>query len=148
MKKVYLLAVIVFLFSACTKEVTEVVAPNVYTGIFTVGDGDWKAGTDDETGLYYYCTFTEPKLTKEVFDYGVMQAFLYGKNRDSLSPLPFSDFLVDANNFEWEEHFTVEYEVGYITFILKVSDHAPMFDGNTQILPFYTAYDFLVRFLW
>lgn len=148
MKKIYLLAMIVFLFNACTQNTTELVAPNVYSVAFTVGDNNWKKGLDDETGTYYYCTFTEPKLTQEVFNYGVMQAFIYGKNRDSLSPLPFSDFLIDENNYKWEEHFTVEFEVGLITFILKVSDHVPMFEGKDPILPFYTVYDFLVRFLW
>ncbi|MCL1937878.1 MAG: hypothetical protein FWF52_05735 [Candidatus Azobacteroides sp.] len=158
MKKIFLLIMIIGFFSACTKEVTEeitevtaVVEPNVYSKTYTVEDANWKVGNDDMTGIYYYCTFNEPKLTSEVFEYGIMQAFLCGRNINSLSPLPYSDFVIDDDtNYQWEEHFTVEFEEdGNITFILKVSDHANMLDkdGN-QILPYYTKYQFLVRFLW
>jgi len=144
MKKICFWVMVISLFSACTRDVTEVtqvVGPNIFTDNYTIGDNDWIKGTDDKTGIYYYCTFNVPELTQNVFNNGILQAFLYGRNIDTLCPLPYSDFLVDDNNNQWEEHFTVEFEKGAITFILKESDHAGM-------LPFYTEYRFFVRLLW
>jgi hypothetical protein len=94
---------------------------------------------NDDLGRYYYCQIPEPNLTNEVFYYGVMQAF-YLPAEGVLTPLPFSDFRI-INGYEVEEYFTVEFEPGYVTFILKTSDHANRF-------PYFSAYDFSVTFLW
>jgi hypothetical protein len=140
-----LVAFFALIFSSCTtNEVTEVteIVPYTYTKIFTITDRDWIKGSDD-TGIYYYCEIAEPKLTDEVFDYGILQAYKFYKvdGRDTMTPLPYSDFIINGG-YKWEEHFTVDFQPGYITFILKTDDHD---DGS---LPFYSSYEFLVRFLW
>ncbi|MDR0865219.1 MAG: hypothetical protein LBO74_09870 [Candidatus Symbiothrix sp.] len=146
MKKITLIltAFLTLVLSSCTKDeyITEVVEPYTYTQRYTVTDNDWKEDFDD-SGRYYYCQIREPNLTNEVFDYGVMQAFLYytQDGRNTASPLPFSDFIVDQYGYKWEEQLSVEFQPGYITFILKIDDHADSYS-------LYPSYDFLVRFLW
>ena len=153
MKKCALLALITILFSACiteTREVVEtivvketvVVEPNTFTGKYRIYAEDMTE-RHDLAGTYYEYEFGEAALTDEVFDYGILQAFLYytKDEKNTLCPLPFSDFLVDENGYQWEEHFTVEFQPGVIKFIQKISDHA-------DELPIAEFYEVLVRFLW
>ncbi|MDR0540777.1 MAG: hypothetical protein LBH19_01035 [Dysgonamonadaceae bacterium] len=144
MKKLGLLALLVVFFTACTKEYITEENVNVYSysRYFQVTRNQWKKATDQNNYfLYYYCTFSEPRLTNEILDNGSMNAYLYYKidGLDTFSPLPYSDFIVDAD-YKWEEQLTVEFQPGYITFILKIDD-------------FYAVspleyYNFVVRFLW
>jgi len=113
-----------------------------YKHDYTVTAKDWKVGTDDASGNYFYCEFSEPNLTQDVYDYGTMQAFLY-MNGDNISPLPFDDFWVDPNTgYMWTEQVTCEFQPGYVTFILKYNDHL------TDNTPSYNQYDFRVQFTW
>jgi len=150
MKKITLLTLIVLLFASCgdkiteiteVTQVTQVVDPYTFTDVYRIFAEDMII-REDITGVYFEYEFVEPALTKTVFDYGILQAFLYYKkdNRDTLCPLPFSDFVV-KDGFQWEEQFTVEFQIGRIKFIQKVSDHSPD-------LPIAEFYDVLVRFLW
>ena len=134
-------------FSSCNEYypveyVYETVYVNSFTRDYTVKAGDWKIGDDDESGPYFYYEFQEKDLTKEIYDYGAMMAFLK-MNNDNLSPLPFSDFwYINAyGGYDRAEQVTVEFRTGYITFILKYSDHAIGDD------PYYN-YSFRVRFMW
>jgi hypothetical protein len=152
MKKFMLIALVAILFTACGDEyITEQVAPNTYFNSFTIPYNDWDK-TSDDTGLYFYAKFHLDDLSKdsynEVFDSGIMQAFLEypkdGKVTDS--PLPFTDFIYIRNaygNYEkWEEQFTVEFQPdGWVTFILKTDDHADDY-------PFFDEYTFILKFLW
>ena len=145
MKKFTLLASIVLLLSSCineTKRIVETVEPYTFTNTYRVY-ADEMAERSDVAGTYYECEIREPKLTNEVFEYGILQAFLYYKKdgKDTLCPLPFSDFLVDNDGYQWEEQFTVEFQPGVIKFIQKISDHAPDPPASAY-------YDVLVRFLW
>ena len=146
MKKYTLLALIVLLFSGCINHakdvIVEQVAPNTFTEVYTIYAEDMSKRVD-LAGTYFEYEFSEPALTNEVFDYGILQAFLYYKkdNRDTLCPLPFSDFLVTNDGYQWEEHFTVEFQPGRIKFIQKISDHS-------DELPIADFYEILVRFLW
>jgi len=93
-------------------------------------------------GSYFFCQFAVPQLTAEVLKYGIMNCYLryFLNDKEILSPLPFSDFFVRDGN-RWEEQITVEYEVGYVTFIMKYDDQAPM-------PQYYDEYEFLLRLLW
>ena len=144
MKKVILLSGLIVLFTSCTvNEITEVreVKPYTFTQTYRIYAKDMET-RKDPAGTYYEYQFKESNLTDEVFDYGVMQAFLYytkdGKN--TLCPLPFSDFVVRGNN-QWEEQFSVEFQPKMIKFIQKISDHS-------SELPISEYYDVFVRFLW
>jgi hypothetical protein len=159
MKKIIFMGLIVLAFSACQDTyTTEEYYTNVhtYSKAYTIGwylDKDveyyWEDDGYDDTGLYYYCTIEEPNLTKEVFQYGQLNAYLYYMPKDVnsrvLSPLPFSDFLTGTDQYgnfiKWEEQLTVEFEPGFITFILKFDDHA-------QLDPSFDPYDFAVKFMW
>jgi len=112
---------------------------NIFTQDYIVKQNDWKMGTDDASGMYYYCEFRESNLTQYIYDNGIMQAFLY-TNNGNISPLPFNDYWTD--NGMYTEQITCEFVPGYITFIVKASDH----DAN--FLPSYSEYDFNVRFMW
>jgi hypothetical protein len=138
MRKIILLALLALTFSACEFNTTEEVAPRVYTETYTVEYRDWTQG-NDALGIHYYCRIRESNLTNEVFDYGVMQAFFFSAGR-VLIPLPFSDFRI-INGYEVEEYFTVEFEPGYVTFVLRTSD-------QVAELPRFESYDFSVTFLW
>lgn len=141
MKKFTWLILFVWILAACNEytNVTEVVEPYTYTRQISVNREDWRRIQDENNpGIYHYCQVKETNLTDYIFDNGVMQAFLY--DRGTMSPLPFSDFVNDENKYYGEEHFTVEFQPGYVTFILKT-------DYNTG-LPYYNYYDFMIRFLW
>ena len=133
-------ALFVFAFTSCGDTITEVqqvVQPNTLTRTYTVGASDWSTGSDD-VGPYLFCAFREPALTSTIFNNGTMTAYLRFSN-GNLSPLPFSDFWVDQNGYQYEEYVTCEFEPGWVTFIFKADDQflAPTFD-----------YEFLVRFMW
>lgn len=117
-------------------------APYSFSQVYTVHFKDLEVDSDP-TGSYYYYEFKEPKLTSYIFDNGVMQAFLYHEkyNEDTMSPLPYSDFIVDSNGYKWEENISVDFQPGYIMFIFKVDDH--ILEGLA-----FKSYDFRVRFLW
>jgi hypothetical protein len=104
----------------------------------------WLEGSDD-SGHYYYCEIREPRLTNYIMNKGMINAYLSyvpkGTDYSVLAPLPFSDFIVDQYNYKWEEHLTVEFSTGWITFILKIDDHVP-------IEPFYPDYTFVVKCMW
>jgi len=134
--------VLITFFSSCTYEKVypvEEVYVDSYTKNFTVKISDWHIGTDDESGNYFYYEFAEPNLTQTVYDFGVMIAYLR-MNDGNLTPLPFNDYWKEGE-YMWTEQVTVEFRPGYVTFILKYSDHA------TNITPYYD-YMFRVRFMW
>lgn len=141
MKKFGLLALIAVLFASCGDEITQIVEPNTFTKVYKIY-ADEMAERVDLAGVYYEYEIREPNLTDEVFDYGILQAFLYYRKdgKDTFCPLPFSDFIV-SGSFQWEEQFTVEFQPGTIKFIQKISDHS-------SNLPLAESYEILVRFLW
>jgi hypothetical protein len=146
MKKVFFIALLVLILPACTTkefyEVTEVVVPNTFTQIYEIYAEDMVKEIDRAGNPYYEYEFVETALTRTVFDTGILQAFLYYKKDgvDTMSPLPISDFMLE-NGYQWEEQFTIEFQVGKIKFIQKISDH-------TDDFPAFISYTILVRFLW
>jgi len=128
---------LLMLFFISCEEKTEV---NVYvfTENYTVKPNDWNVGNDDESGPYFYYEFREPNLTQQIYDRGIMQAFIVLRNQN-ISPLPFDDFWYE-DGYRWTEQVTCEFRPGYVTFILKYNDHAAE--------KAYYTYDFRVRFMW
>jgi len=132
---------IAFLSSCEVKEIHEdyyEVYLSSFTANYSVFKRDWKVGNDD-SGDYLYYEFRETNLTQYIYENGAMQAFLVMEN-GNLTPLPFNDYWIDVD-YMWTEQVTCEFRPGYVTFILKYSDHA------SEILPYYD-YTFRVRFLW
>jgi hypothetical protein len=142
MKKLSLLALLALLFVSCGDEIIQTVEPNTFTSTYRIYANEM-IEREDPAGTYFEHSLREPNLTNEIFDYGILQAFLYYEKdgRSTLCPLPFSDFLIAEDGYQWEEHFTVEFQPGIIKFIQKISDHA-------TDAPVSTYYDVLVRFLW
>ena len=135
------IVMIVFL-SSCRKNdpVNQVVEPYTFSKDYTVNYKDWKKGSDD-SGIYFYRTFSVPDLTQYIFDNGTMQSFrMFEDGR--LYPLPFNDYWIDNTGFMYTEQITCEFLPGQVTFIVKASDHNPDF------LPTFDDYYFNVRFLW
>ncbi|MDH8702232.1 hypothetical protein M2138_001592 [Dysgonomonadaceae bacterium PH5-43] len=143
MKKFVLFGLLALLFSSCEDDVTQVVEPGSFSKVYSIHIDDMERVVD-ESGAYFFYSFKERELTNYIFNNGVMQAFLYYKidGKSTLCPLPFSDFIVDEYNYKWEEQLTVEFQPGYINFILKLDDHA-ISEGAA-----YFEYDILVKFLW
>ena len=143
MKKIILLTFVVVLFSACgdkITEVTEVVEPFSHSLYVTIRPNEWKMD-EDATGVYFYREISEPKLTTEVLEYGIMQAFYRYRldendNADRYAPLPYEDYWID----NYIQHFTVEFSEGLVTLIYKTS--------LGEEYPPSASYSFLVRFLW
>ena len=133
------LVAIAFLSSCQTTEVYEEYYVDSFSKDYTVKQNGWSRGDDDESGIYYYREFPVPELSEYIYDHGIMQAFLV-MNNGNLSPLPFDDFWLLGNGTYRTEQVTCEFRPGYITFILKYSNHA----SDT---PYYD-YKFRVRFLW
>jgi len=126
-------------FPSCTVNEIHEEYMNSFTQNYTVRRKDWKVGSD-VTGFYYYYEFKERDLTQFVYDRGVMQAFLFMED-DNLTPLPFNDYWKDDDGYLWTEQVTCEFRPGYVTFIVKSSDHE-------LIPPHFDVYDFNVRFMW
>jgi len=142
-KKLTVLVLVMIAFlSSCQKNDPVQNYTNYYAQDYTVKQGDWKKGSDDKSGMYYYCVFQESNLTQYIYNNGVMQAFLY-TNNGNISPLPFNDYWIeDTTGYMYTEQITCEFVPGYITFIVKASDH------NENFLPSYSEYDFTVRLMW
>ena len=143
MKKLIAIAFAAFVLSSCSDtfhitEVIEVVEPLSFTRTFVVPQHHWTLASDDLGNIYFFREFEVPQLTRDVFDFGVMQAFMFYsvEGRNTLSPLPFTDFFGG-----WAEHFTVEFQQGFVTFIMKPHN-------QDLYLPYADRYEFLVRFLW
>jgi hypothetical protein len=145
MKKLIVIALTAFILLSCTRDnyITEIVFPDTFTEFYEVRRNQWREGNNVTHGVHYYFEIQENALTRDVWEFGVMQAFLiYDRNgREIISPLPFSDFFVDDDGVRWEEHITVEFTRGRITFILKNDD-------QKFVRPFFDDYEFMVRFLW
>jgi len=141
-RKLTVIAVVMIAFlTSCQKNDPPQDYLNLYTQDYSVFQKDWNVGDDDESGMYYYYEFKESNLTQYIYNNGVMQAFLV-TNNGNISPLPFNDYWVDNTGYMSTEQITCEFRPGYVTFIVKASDHDPHF------LPYYDAYDFKVRFAW
>ena len=152
MKKFILPVLIVLLFSACTTEeyYDSYYDTEIFNRTYSIDSRDWKVG-EDITGVHLYYGFEEPRLTRDVFNNAILNSYLYFEldgGGSVLSPLPFSDFRLNRHNYKWEEQLTVEYEVGYITFILKIDDHALSDDTDRSVeIPIADWYDINVRFI-
>jgi hypothetical protein len=134
-------------FSACGDRITEEYNVNSFSKSFIVYKSEGKFSPqwefyEDGDGRYFYCSFRVPELTDEVLKYGVMNCYFryFLNEKEILSPLPFSDFFV-RDDYQWEEQITVEYEVGYVTFIMK-------YDDQTDFPQYYDNYEFVLRLLW
>ena len=138
-KKWAVLAIVMIasLTSCETKEIYETYVSS-FTADYTVRANDWKIGNDD-SGDYFYYEFRESNLTQYIYDKGAMQAFLM-VGSGNLTPLPFNDYWKE-DTYMWTEQVTCEFRPGYVTFILKYSDHA------VNVSPYYD-YTFRVRFMW
>jgi hypothetical protein len=141
MKKCLFLSVfaLIFALSSCSdKYITEVT--EVYVDVITINykvkATDWLVGSDD-SGDYLYYTFTEPKITRDVFERGLVVPYMVSFD-GNLSPLPFDDSWSDGHGYRWTEQVTCEFKTGEITFIFKANDHS--------LEPYYD-YDFVVKIM-
>jgi hypothetical protein len=126
-------------FSSCgDRYVTEenYIAPEVYTRDFRININHWQKA-EDMTGIYYYAEYEEPKLTDEILNYAILQAFYCYTldNEDRYALLPYEDYWANL----YTEYFTVEFSRGMITFLYK---------NNANVYAPERQYDFRVRFLW
>ncbi|MDL2257442.1 hypothetical protein LJC06_04475 [Bacteroidales bacterium OttesenSCG-928-I14] len=151
MKKFFLLTIVAALFASCLPDENYYITEEHYnvkteTKKYSVTDEMWKVAVDARGDNYLYYTFDLPELTKHVFEKGVMDAYLYfipeGMNESVLSPLPYSDFVVQENGYKYEEHITAEFGVGFVSFIVKVDDHEV---GDVLA---YLQHDFIVKLIW
>jgi hypothetical protein len=135
MKKLALLTLVVLFFGSCESNDPEPVEPVYsFTETYTVNPNHWQ---EDSSGNYLYYEFSEPALTRYIYENGIMNAYL--KVENGLSPLPFDDFWLDNSNNKWTEQITCEFSPGLITFIFKTDDF---------VLDPPKPYTFLVRFMW
>ena len=139
------LVMIVFLSSCQIKEIHEEYMNSFTQDYSVVNKNHWEVGDDDQSGIYFFVEFKEPNLDPFIFDRGAMQAFIF-VNNGNISPLPFNDYWKewDAYNnsyYMFTEQVTCEFRPGYVTFIIKSSDHE-------MVRPHYDLYEFRVRFMW
>jgi len=93
----------------------------------------WVPAFDDLMGPYFEFEFKIPELTKFVFEQGAVVCYRIqninygGRNIVVQTPLPYT-FYGEENGFYYSENYTYEISVGYINFIVKVSD----FDTSAQ----------------
>jgi len=136
-----------FLVSCGNEYYTEKVYVNSTTKYYTINK--WiledtppvRGEYDDSNYTYFYCDIYEPALTNEVFDYGIMSAYLTDKkNKSIISPLPYNDYYRSPRGSMWTEQVTCEFSPKYIRFIVKYND----FEINEPPM----EYTFMVRFVW
>ncbi|MDL2323026.1 hypothetical protein LJC52_03470 [Bacteroidales bacterium OttesenSCG-928-A17] len=149
MKKIALITLIGVLFAGCTTEEYYETYVNDYQKNYTIrsnprqGEYGWKLVSDEEYGVYYCCIIKDKNLTNEVFNYGIMTAYLryvYPGEGVDLHVLPFDDFYIKDGN-QWTEQVSCAFRPGEIVFMLKNDD-------QIDILPIREAYEFQVRFMW
>jgi hypothetical protein len=110
------------------------IEPEVYTRDFKINK--WQQA-EDMTGVYYFAEYEEPRLTNEILNNAILQAF-YCYSLDNVERyvlLPYEDYWANL----YTEYFTVEFSRGMITFLYK---------NNTNFNAPVGQYDFRVRFLW
>ena len=143
MKKSGLLALVLILLTGCVEK-NEYYNVYDFQKNYTVKANDWVEASDEDFGVYFYCQIKEPALTYDVFNYGIMTAYMYYVQPQSrvteLYLLPFDDYFVDSYGYRWSEQVSCSFSPGYITFILK-------YDEQTHFKPSLN-YEFQVRFLW
>ena len=142
MKKLIFIAIAALMLSSCVRDnfITEIVLPEVWENDFRILRSDWQWAEDELGNPYFWVERRVNQLNMEVLTYGQMQAFFITA-RGALAPLPFSEFFEDSYGNRWGEHFTIEFEHRYITFIMRSDDLA-------SVLPVRPFYEFNVRFLW
>lgn len=148
MKKIACITLLGILLASCTTkkyyEVIEEVAPNFFYKDITVRQNQW-VPYGDEVGDYYYYEVDEPRLTRDVINYAIMETYymykLSGLEETRYIPLSHSEFW-GGEYLGIQEYFTVEYSVGLITLMYKSSDNAP----EPPLLE--EAYTFQSRFMW
>ena len=125
-KLIILVLVVIALFSGCNNN-EEV---NIYSREFTVAPGQWEfAGALWDGAYYEYWKYEVPvvQLTKQVFEKGVVMAYLMQQN--AKSPLPYTIFDIvevtdgdDHWNIQYEENYSFEFRPNYVTFMVKFSE--------------------------
>ena len=116
---------------------------------YVVYSEDWKLfdvppvgnEPEDSNWTYFYFDFREPALTNQIFNQGMMNAFLITSDRPRVyAPLPFDDYFKEGGIIGRTEHVTCEFSLQNIRFIVKYNDFyvkRPPMD-----------YTFMVRFAW
>ena len=143
--RLFLLFPVLFI-SSCNIEEVDL---NTETKYYTVFSRDWilldvppvSTEPEDSKWTYYYYDFKESRLTRNMFNYGMMNAY-FTDDRDNsiITPLPYDNYYISRRGSVWTEQVTCEFSPGNIRFILKYSD----FDVNRAPL----NYSFMVRFAW
>ena len=128
-------------------EVVETIYVDSHTEYSTVTTDRWRKydqpnDLESSNWSYFYYDLNVPKLTNEVFDYGIMNAYLTMGSKSKVSPLPFDDFYLDHNdnNHRWTEQVTCEFAPGRVRFIVKYNDF------SLDVPPY--DYTFMIRFMW
>jgi len=134
-----LAALSILAFTSCDTNNVQQVYLNTKTLRYSVTYDDWNIGTDD-SGDYLYYTVSEPQLTRDIFNNGLIVPYMEFSD-GTLTPLPLSDFWIDDTYGKIEEQITCEISQGSVTFILKADDHV------TE--PYhYDEYDFALKLAW
>ncbi len=132
--KLLVAAVVAFtLFQGCTKEyITE--GCQVYTKDYNVHPNDWQKNEGSElpgSDNYFYASFNNPYITKEVIAHGTVQAYIYaiydaGNHLGAWNPLPFvypvQIITTEGDKVIVAENTRFEYEEGKVTFVLQDLD--------------------------
>ncbi|MDR1437347.1 MAG: hypothetical protein LBI65_04430 [Candidatus Symbiothrix sp.] len=137
MEKNIFIAIFALIFSACTFNEYEKTDSDYYSEYITISERQWETVYYEGNLLYYYCEFDFP-LTPDIINYKPIDVYYETPDEGYLTPLPYSTFIIDRS-YKYEEHLTVEYEPGRITFILK-------YDDQLDVPPRYDYYRFLVKF--
>ena len=125
---------------------------NTETIYYTVYPRDWvkvdfpPVGNEleDSGWTYFYYDFREPKLTNQVFNKGVMNAYLvtYDGQITVLTPLPFDNYYRDNYARKaWTEQVTCEFSPQNVRFIAKFNDFEVNYRNPLK-------YTFMVRLAW
>jgi hypothetical protein len=95
---------------------------------YTVEAKDWQlVGRPDAPNSFYQYSFTEPSLTKFIYEEGLVVGYVVanpGTRNEMLRPLPDTWPVGDDHGATWTESVTFDYMPGLVTFYVGYSDFA------------------------
>lgn len=158
MKKFLLLSLLSILFAACVNNPTyiEQNGATLQTIKVKVNENEWgytQQGDNDQfNNNYFYAVVDMPEITRTVFDYGEVKAYVVydrsnnNKVRKHLLPYVMHKELLGANG-KWSyftETYDFTYGIGWAEFNFRTSDFA--YEDNININPPAMEFDIVITY--
>lgn len=98
---------------------------------FVVQPNQWNAyGTSGQEDAEFFYTVAMKELDEIAFKEGIVSVFIEVGN--TKIAMPYSNYHVENDGYQWFETYSYDYEIGYVTFSVRYSDN---FLDQSPIVP-------------